>query len=392
MRNVLPFTAFAVWLVSSLQVRGQISLESVKERLITAAEKEISLAEKIPEKWLASVKDSLQQRINAGESLKLSISKGEIPRQLRNPRRDTQRLEPAALLIPRRNNVAIPYLLEQGDSLQFIVRHNSLLPLSRVEVLAAGVPVYARNKLRRKDPLAAKIPAVKAGEILLRLSNRQWLDLKSTLYVRILKRERKLVAREMTDTLYLPDTSLVTREDIQYLPLTEMRLTVGASRNLSQSPFFLFPIPFVEAVDAKGWAFWTGYQEKSEAAFQLLNATGDALAGFAAGKVAYLPDSEPRSMRCALVDEPNANKLIRGADFVEAPLSYKGPRGPNYGLIMGSPSRFLSNRLYLACLNFHGAASQTVYFRSIYLKGIPVTEQVINQRMQLRPYLKITAE
>jgi hypothetical protein len=247
-------------------------------------------------------------------------------------------------------------------------------------------------KLKKKKPLHIKIPAQESGELTIRMTNRNYLPIHAGLYVRNLKKEKKLVAKELIDTLFSYDTTMVTKEEIGYYPLAEQSFTLGATLNLTKVPYFIYPIPFEPAKNGKGWIYWLGFNQKNINEFQSLVSEKDPLIDYATEKLHFLPYSEPKGLTCAFVNESNALKLARKEKFTPAPLSFSANRGPNYGKLLESTAKYQQKSLYLACLNTNSVSDQTVYFKGIYLEGKPYTEQVVNKIPTLIKSFKIYAE
>jgi hypothetical protein len=154
----------------------------------------------------------------------------------------------------------------------------------------------------------------------------------------------------------------------------------------------LFPIPFTEAKNGKGWAYWIGYQQKNINEFKSLVAEKDALTDYASGKIHFLPNSEPKGLTCAFVNESNALKLTRNEKYTPSIFTFAPNNGPNYGTIIEPTSKYNKKLLYLACLNTSGIVEQSIFFKSIYLEGKPFTEQVVNKIPELVRYFKIYTE
>ncbi|GDX46570.1 hypothetical protein LBMAG24_18980 [Bacteroidota bacterium] len=373
-------------------ISAQVKPADLKDKLTEQAEKTVSTILKVSALPKKSVIDSLQDKLTSGDTLILNYTLGEIKSMIKNPKKDSITYPIVQVLIPKKDKLEYTYPVNKGDSLQIYIKHSSFFKLRSVEVSLGKIPVYSRLKLTKKEKVYVKIPAMETGEITIKLNNRNYFPLKAKVFVRNLKREKKLVIKEAVDTLFTLDTAMVTREELQYLPLVEQSFTVGATLDLTKTPYFMFPIPFNEAKNGKGWAYWIGYQQKNINEFKSIISEKDALTDYASGKIHFLPNSEPKSLTCAFVNESNALKLTRNEKYSPSNLTFATNNGTNYGKIIEPTSKYNKKLLYLACLNNNGVSDQTVYFKSVYLEGKPYTEQVINKIPSLIKYFKIYTE
>ena len=386
---------------------AQIKPDSIKNKITAKAEKEMSTLENIlsekAEKEMSTLKnkillqkkvilDSLQERLKAGEILIMNYMLDDINSLVNKVKRDSVTYPAVRVLIPKRDKVEYTYQVNKYDTIQLYIKHKSILKLSAVEVLLGKTPLYSRLKLKKKEAIYVKVPAIEAGEITVKLTNRNYLPFKATIFVRNLNKEKKVIIKEVTDTLYRNDTVMVTKEELLYLPLSEQSFSIGAQLDLTKTPYFTFPIPFDLAKNGKGWVYWIGYNQKNIDEFKSVVSEKDPLIDFAMDKLHFLPYSEPKGLTCAFVNESNALKLSRNGAFSPTPLSLSINNGPNYGKILEPTSKYRNKLLYLACLNNNGVSDQTVYFKSIYLEGKPYTEEVINKIPSLIKYFKIYTE
>ena len=381
---------FCFFIYSS--VIAQIKLDDIKNKLTAKAEKEISILENKNPLQKKVILDSLQERLKAGDTLIMHYKLNDIKSVINKVKNDSVTYPAVRISIPKRDKVEYTYQVNKSDTIQLYIKHKSILKLSSVEVLLGKTPLYSRLKLKKKEAIYVKIPAIETGEITVKLTNRNYLPFKATLFVRNLKKEKKVMLMEVTDTLFHNDTVMVTKEELLYLPLSEQSFNMGAQLNLTKTPFFTFPIPFDLAKNGKGWVYWIGYNQKNIDEFKSVVSEKDPLIDFAMDKLHFLPYSEPKGLTCAFVNESNALKLSRNGQFSPAPLSLSINNGPNYGKILEPTSKYQKKLLYLACLNNNGVSDQTVYFKSIYLEGKPYTEQVINKIPSLIKYFKIYTE
>ena len=373
-------------------VIAQIKLDDIKNKLAAKAEKEISILENKNPLQKKVILDSLQERLKAGDTLIMHYKLNDIKSLINKVKKDSVTYPAVRISIPKRDKVEYTYQVNKSDTLQLYIKHKSILKLSSVEVLLGKTPLYSRLKLKKKEAIYVKIPAIETGEITVKLTNRNYLPFKATLFVRNLKKEKKVMLMEVTDTLFHNDTVMVTKEELLYLPLSEQSFNMGAQLNLTKTPYFTFPIPFDLAKNGKGWVYWIGYNQKNIDEFKSVVSEKDPLIDFAMDKLHFLPYSEPKGLTCAFVYESNALKLSRNGQFSPAPLSLSINNGPNYGKILEPTSKYQKKLLYLACLNNNGVSDQTVYFKSVYLEGKPYTEQVINKIPSLIKYFKIYTE
>lgn len=373
-------------------ISAQVKPADLKDKLTEQAEKTVSSILKVSALPKKSVIDSLQDKLTSGDTLILNYTLGEIKSMIKNPKKDSITYPIVQVLIPKKDKLEYTYPVNKGDSLQIYIKHSSFFKLRSVEVSLGKIPVYSRLKLTKKEKVYVKIPAMETGEITIKLNNRNYFPLKAKVFVRNLKREKKLVIKEAVDTLFTLDTAMVTREELQYLPLVEQSFTVGATLDLTKTPYFMFPIPFNEAKNGKGWAYWIGYQQKNINEFKSLISEKDALTDYASGKIHFLPNSEPKSLTCAFVNESNALKLTRNEKYSPSNLTFATNNGTNYGKIIEPTSKYNKKLLYLACLNTNGIVEQSIFFKSIYLEGKPFTEQVVNKIPALVRYFKIYTE
>jgi hypothetical protein len=316
----------------------------------------------------------------------------DIKSLINKAKKDSVTYPAVRISIPKKDKLEYAYQVDKSDTIQLYIKHKSILKLSSVEVLLGKTPLYSRLKLKKKEAIYVKIPAIEAGEITVKLTNRKYFSFKSTLFVRNLKKEKKVIIKEVTDTLYHNDTVMVTKEELLYLPLSEQSFNMGAQLDLTKTPYFTFPIPFDLAKNGKGWVYWIGYNQKNINEFKSVVSEKEPLIDYAMDKLHFLPYSEPKGLTCAFVNESNALKLSRNGAFSPTPLSLSINNGPNYGKILEATSKYQKKLLYLACLNNNGVSDQTVYFKSIYLEGKPYTEQVINKIPSIIKYFKIYTE
>ena len=381
---------FCFFIYSS--VIAQIKLDDIKNKLTAKAEKEISILENKNPLQKKVILDSLQERLKAGDTLIMHYKLNDIKSLINKVKKDSVTYPAIRISIPKRDKVEYTYQVNKSDTIQLYIKHKSILKLSSVEVLLGKTPLYSRLKLKKKEAIYVKVPAIEAGEITVKLTNRNYLPFKATVFVRNLKKEKKVMLMEVTDTLFHNDTVMVTKEELLYLPLSEQSFSIGAQLDLTKTPYFMFPIPFDLAKNGKGWVYWIGYNQKNIDEFKSVVSEKDPLIDFAMDKLHFLPYSEPKGLTCAFVNESNALKLSRNEQFSPAPLSLSLNNGPNYGKILEPTSKYQKKLLYLACLNNNGVSDQTVYFKSIYLEGKPYTEQVINKIPSLIKYFKIYTE
>ena len=381
---------FCFFIYSS--VIAQIKLDDIKNKLAAKAEKEISILENKNPLQKKVILDSLQERLKAGDTLIMHYKLNDIKSLINKVKKDSVTYPAVRISIPKRDKVEYTYQVNKSDTIQIYIKHKSILKLSSVEVLLGKTPLYSRLKLKKKEAIYVKIPAIETGEITVKLTNRNYLPFKATVFVRNLKKEKKVMLMEVTDTLFHNDTVMVTKEELLYLPLSEQSFSIGAQLDLTKTPYFMFPIPFDLAKNGKGWVYWIGYNQKNIDEFKSVVSEKDPLIDFAMDKLHFLPYSEPKGLTCAFVNESNALKLSRNGQFSPAPLSLSINNGPNYGQILEPTSKYQKKLLYLACLNNNGVSDQTVYFKSVYLEGKPYTEQVINKIPSLIKYFKIYTE
>ena len=381
---------FCFFIYSS--VIAQIKLDDIKNKLAAKAEKEISILENKNPLQKKVILDSLQERLKAGDTLIMHYKLNDIKSLINKVKKDSVTYPAVRISIPKRDKVEYTYQVNKSDTIQLYIKHKSILRLSSVEVLLGKTPLYSRLKLKKKEAIYVKIPAIEAGEITVKLTNRNYLPFKATIFVRNLKKEKKVLLMEVTDTLFHNDTVMVTKEELLYLPLSEQSFNMGAQLDLTKTPYFMFPIPFDLAKNGKGWVYWIGYNQKNIDEFKSVVSEKEPLIDFAMDKLHFLPYSEPKRLTCAFVNESNALKLSRNGTFSPTLLSLSINNGPNYGKILEPTSKYQKKLLYLACLNNNGVSDQTVYFKSIYLEGKPYTEQVINKIPSLIKYFKIYTE
>jgi hypothetical protein len=381
---------FCFFIYSSLM--AQIKLDDIKNKIAAKAEKEISILENKNPLQKKVILDSLQERLKAGDTLIMHYKLDDIKSLINKAKKDSVTYPAVRISIPKKDKVEYTYQVNKSDTIQLYIKHKSILKLSSVEVLLGKTPLYSRLKLKKKEAIYVKIPAIEAGEITVKLTNRNYLPFKSTIFVRNLKKEKKVMLIEVTDTLFHNDTVMFTKEELLYLPLSEQSFNMGAQLDLTKTPYFMFPIPFDLAKNGKGWVYWIGYNQKNIDEFKSVVSEKEPLIDFAMDKLHFLPYSEPKGLTCAFVNESNALKLSRNGTFSPTPLSLSINNGPNYGKILEPTSKYQKKLLYLACLNNNGVSDQTVYFKSIYLEGKPYTEQVINKIPSLIKYFKIYTE
>jgi hypothetical protein len=381
---------FCFFIYSS--VIAQIKLDDIKNKLASKAEKEISILENKNPLQKKVILDSLQERLKAGDTLIMHYKLDDIKSLINKAKKDSVTYPAVRISIPKKDKVEYTYQVNKSDTIQLYIKHKSILKLSSVEVLLGKTPLYSRLKLKKKEAIYVKIPAIEAGEITVKLTNRNYLPFKSTIFVRNLKKEKKVMLMEVTDTIYNNDTVMVTKEELLYLPLSEQSFNMGAQLDLTKTPYFVFPIPFDLAKNGKGWVYWIGYNQKNIDEFKSVVSEKEPLIDYAMDKLHFLPYSEPKGLTCAFVNESNALKLSRNSTFSPTPLSLSINNGPNYAKILEPTSKYQKKLLYLACLNNNGVSDQTVYFKSIYLEGKPYTEQVINKIPSLIKYFKIYTE
>ncbi len=381
---------FCFFIYSS--VIAQIKLDDIKNKLAAKAEKEISILENKNPLQKKVILDSLQERLKAGDTLIMHYKLNDIKSLINKVKKDSVTYPAVRISIPKRDKVEYTYQVNKSDTIQLYIKHKSILKLSSVEVLLGKTPLYSRLKLKKKEAIYVKVPAIEAGEITVKLTNRNYLPFKATVFVRNLMKEKKVMLMEVTDTLFHNDTVMVTKEELLYLPLSEQSFSIGAQLDLTKTPYFMFPIPFDLAKNGKGWVYWIGYNQKNIDEFKSVVSEKEPLIDYAMDKLHFLPYSEPKGLTCAFVNESNALKLSRNGAFSPTPLSLSINNGPNYGKILEPTSKYQKKLLYLACLNNNGVSDQTVYFKSIYLEGKPYTEQVINKIPSLIKYFKIYTE
>jgi len=381
---------FCFFIYSS--VIAQIKLDDIKNKLVAKAEKEISILENKNPLQKKVILDSLQERLKAGDTLIMHYKLNDIKSLINKVKKDSVTYPAVRISIPKRDKVEYTYQVNESDTIQLYIKHKSILKLSSVEVLLGKTPLYSRLKLKKKEAIYVKIPAIEAGEITVKLTNRNYLPFKATVFVRNLKKEKIVMLMEVTDTLFHNDTVMVTKEELLYLPLSEQSFNMGAQLDLTKTPYFTFPIPFDLAKNGKGWVYWIGYNQKNIDEFKSVVSEKEPLIDYAMDKLHFLPYSEPKGLTCAFVNESNALKLSRNGAFSPTPLSLSINNGPNYGKILEATSKYQKKLLYLACLNNNGVSDQTVYFKSIYLEGKPYTEQVINKIPSIIKYFKIYTE
>jgi hypothetical protein len=390
--KISPFlfvTCLLFWLSN---VTAQIKQADLLDKLTDKAEKAVSSIIKDKSLPKTSFIDSLQEKLTLGDTLILNYTLGEIKSMIKNPKKDSVTYATVQVLVPKKEKLEYTYPINKGDTLQIYIKHSSFFKLSSVEVSFGKIPIYSKLKLKKREKVYVKIPAMETGEITVKLNNRNYFPLKAKLFVRNLKKEKKMVIKEAVDTVFTLDTAMITREELQYLPLAEQSVNIGATLDLTKTPYFMFPIPFNEAKNGKGWAYWIGYQQKNINEFKSVIAEKDALTDYASGKIHFLPNSEPKGLTCAFVNESNALKLTRNEKYSPSTLIFAPNNGPNYGKIMEPTSKYNKKLLYLACLNTNGIVEQSIFFKSIYLEGKPFTEQVVNKIPELVRYFKIYTE
>lgn len=383
---------FLFFLFFQTNIWAQIKLDNIKNTLNEKVEKSIS---SLNIKDIMAKKpflDSLHEKLKKGDTLNLPFHLNDLKSILKFNGKDSVTFGAVKVLIPKKNLVEYAYPFENGDTMQLYIKHNSMFNLRSVEVLQGKIPLYSNIKLKKKEYIYLKIPVKASGDLTIKMNNRNYFPLKVSLFVRNLKREKKVMMKEVIDTLFSFDTLMVTKEEMQYYPLAEQNFTLGATLNLTKVPYFIYPIPFELAKNGKGWAYWLGYNQKNLTEFKSVSAEKEPLIDYAMDKLHFLPYSEPKGLTCAFVNESNALKLTRNEKFTPVLLSLSVNYGPNYGKILESTSKYQKKLLYLACLNNSGISDQIVYFKSIYLEGKPYTEQVINKIPSLVKSFKIYTE
>lgn len=387
-----PFLFIFCPLLWFSKATAQINPADLRDKLTDKVEKAVSsivIERSLPKKIFM---DSLQKKLSSGDTLILNYTLSEIKSMIKNPKKDSITYATVQVLIPKKDKLEYTYPVNKGDTLQIYIKHSSFFKLSSVEVSFGKIPVYSKLKLTKREQVYVKIPTMETGDLTIKLNNRNYFPLKAKVFVRNLKREKKIVIKEAVDTLFTLDTAMVTREELQYLPLAEQSFAIGATLDLTKTPYFMFPIPFSEAKNGKGWAYWIGYQQKNINEFKSVISEKDPLTDYASGKIHFLPNSEPKGLTCAFVNESNALKLTRGEKYAPSSLSFAPNNGPNYGKIIEPTSKYNKKLLYLACLNTNGVVEQSIFFKSICLEGKPFTEQVVNKIPALIRYFKIYTE
>lgn len=387
-----PFLFIFCPLLWFSKATAQINPADLRDKLTDKVEKAVSsivIERSLPKKIFM---DSLQKKLSSGDTLILNYTLSEIKSMIKNPKKDSITYATVQVLIPKKDKLEFTYPVNKGDTLQIYIKHSSFFKLSSVEVSFGKIPVYSKLKLTKREQVYVKIPTMETGDLTIKLNNRNYFPLKAKVFVRNLKREKKIVIKEAVDTLFTLDTAMVTREELQYLPLAEQSFAIGATLDLTKTPYFMFPIPFSEAKNGKGWAYWIGYQQKNINEFKSVISEKDPLTDYASGKIHFLPNSEPKGLTCAFVNESNALKLTRGEKYAPSSLSFAPNNGPNYGKIIEPTSKYNKKLLYLACLNTNGVVEQSIFFKSICLEGKPFTEQVVNKIPALIRYFKIYTE
>jgi hypothetical protein len=336
--------------------------------------------------------DSLRQKLIAGDTLILNNPSDEFKSLVNKPIKDSITYSAITLLIAKKSIVEYVYPVNKSDTLQLYIKHNAFFTLRSVEVFFGKIPLYSRLKLKKNESINVKIPAIDQGELTIRINNNNYFPIKTRLFVRNLKKAQRVIIKEVIDTLYRTDTLLMTKEELQYLPLTEQTFHPGGNLDLTKNPYFIFRMPLDQAKNGIGWIYWLGYNNKNIEEFKAISADKDVLADYGTGKLHFLPISEPKNLNCAFVNESNALKLTRQGNYTAESLPFDINKGPNYGKILESTAKYNQKSLYLACLNTHGLFEQTVYLKSVYLVGNPYTEQVINKTPILNRYFKIFTE
>lgn len=280
---------FLFFLFFQTNIWAQIKLDNIKNTLNEKVEKPIS---SLNIKDIMAKKpflDSLHEKLKKGDTLNLPFHLNDLKSILKFNGKDSVTFGAVKVLIPKKNLVEYAYPFENGDTMQLYIKHNSMFNLRSVEVLQGKIPLYSNIKLKKKEYIYLKIPVKASGDLTIKMNNRNYFPLKVSLFVRNLKREKKVMMKEVIDTLFSFDTLMVTKEEMQYYPLAEQNFTLGATLNLTKVPYFIYPIPFELAKNGKGWAYWLGYNQKNLTEFKSVSAEKESTDRLCNGQASLPP-------------------------------------------------------------------------------------------------------